>query len=131
MTGRENKSFWLFKFQKGNNPEQTTLANYLKTPLMGHLASSVSTACDSCKFEPCVRCRDHLKGKIFRGVWVAESAECPTLDFSSGHDLMVHGFGPQVSLCTGSEEAAWVSLSTSLCPSPIHSLTHSLTLINK
>ena len=37
---------------------------------MGHLAGSVSGACDSWsqiyEFEPHVRCRDYLKSKIFK-----------------------------------------------------------------
>ena len=36
-----------------------------------------------------------------RGAWVARSAERPTLDFGSGHDLAVRGFEPlpPVRLC--------------------------------
>ena len=29
-----------------------------------------------------------------RGVWVAQSVECPALDFGSGHDLTVHEIKP-------------------------------------
>ena len=43
------------------------------------------------------------------------SVKRPTLDFSSGHDLMVHGFEPCIGLCTDRTEPAWDSLS--LCPS--------------
>ena len=50
------------------------------------------------------------------GAWVAQSVEHLTLDFSSGHDLMVCGFEPHVQLCTDSVEPAWNSLSLSLCP---------------
>ena len=37
-----------------------------------------------------------------------------TLDFSSGHDLMVGEFEPCMGLCTGNVEPAWESLSLSL-----------------
>ena len=33
-----------------------------------------------------------------RGAWVAQSVKQPTLDFSEGHDLMVHEFEPLVGL---------------------------------
>ena len=45
------------------------------------------------------------------GPWVAQSVERPTLDFSSGHDLMVRGIEPRVGLGNDSEEPAWDSLS--------------------
>ena len=35
----------------------------------------------------------------------------PTLDFGSGHDLMVHEFEPHTGLHADSAELAWVSLS--------------------
>ena len=56
---------------------------------------------------------------------MAQSVKCPTLDFGSGHDLMVHGFKPRVGLCTDSIEPAWDSLSpsVSLYPSPICTLS--------
>ena len=31
---------------------------------------------------------------LVQGAWVAQSVECPTLNFSSGHDLTVHGIEP-------------------------------------
>ena len=46
----------------------------------------------------------------------------PTLDFGSGHDLLVRGIEPLVGLCADSVEAAWDSVSSSLCPSPAHTL---------
>ena len=53
-----------------------------------------------------------------------------TLDFSSGHDLMICEFEPCIRLCTDNVEPAWDSLSLSL-PLP-HLCTCSLTLkINK
>ena len=54
-----------------------------------------------------------------RGTWVAQSVKCPTLDFSSDHDLMVCEFKPHVRLCTGSTEPAWDSLSPSLFAPPL------------
>ena len=33
-----------------------------------------------------------LPGDMLGGAWVAQSVEHPTLDFGSGHDLMVHEF---------------------------------------
>ena len=45
-----------------------------------------------------------------------------TLDFSSGHDLMVHEFEPCIGLCDGSAEPAWDSLSPSLSAPPLLAL---------
>ena len=45
---------------------------------------------------------------------MAQSVKRPSLDFSSGHDLMVRGFEPHVWLHADSEEPAWDSLSVSL-----------------
>ena len=44
------------------------------------------------------------------GQWVGH----PTLDFSSGHDLVVGEIEPLVGLCPDSVEPAWDSLSPSL-----------------
>ena len=41
-----------------------------------------------------------------RGAWGAQSVECPTLDFSSGHDLTACGFETCVRLCADSAEPA-------------------------
>ena len=61
-----------------------------------------------------------------RDVWVAQSVEGPTLDFGSGHDLMVHGIELH-GLCGDSLEPVWDSLSPSLSapnpPPPPHSLS--------
>ena len=48
-----------------------------------------------------------------------------TLDFSSGHDIMVHEFEPHVRLHADAMEPAWDSLSPYplLCPSAAHSLS--------
>ena len=48
---------------------------------------------------------------LCQGTWVAQSVECPTPDFGSGHDLMVHEIQPFVRLCADSAEAVWDSLS--------------------
>ena len=42
---------------------------------------------------------------------MVQLVKCPTLDFGSGHDLMVHEFEPHVRLCANSGESAWDSLS--------------------
>ena len=41
-----------------------------------------------------------LKKRTSRGAWVAQSVEHQTLDFGSGHDLMVGEFKPCAGLCT-------------------------------
>ena len=46
--------------------------------------------------------------------WVAQLVKYPTLDLSSGHDLMVCEFEPRIGLCADSMEPAWDSLSPSL-----------------
>ena len=50
--------------------------------------------------------------------------KCPTLGFSSGHDLLVRGFEPHDELQANGTEPAWDSLSPSLslCPFPVRSL---------
>ena len=45
------------------------------------------------------------KNKVW-DTWVAQSVKCPTLSFSSGHDLTVCEFEPQVGLLTHSVEPA-------------------------
>ena len=53
---------------------------------------------------------------------MAQSVKCPTLGFSSGHDLMVREFKPRIGLGADSAEFPWDSLSLPLsAPSPIHS----------
>ena len=42
---------------------------------------------------------------------MAQLVKQPTLDFNSGHDLMVHEFEPRVGLCADSVEPAWDGLS--------------------
>ena len=55
---------------------------------------------------------------------MAQVVKCLTLDFSSGHVLMVCEFEPQGGLQAGSAKPAWDSLSRSLSAPPL--LTHSL-----
>ena len=59
-----------------------------------------------------------------RGAWVAQLVKRLTLDFSSSHDLMVHGIEPYVGLYDDSMEPAWDSLPH---PGPSR-LTYSLSL---
>ena len=51
-----------------------------------------------------------VRNSNFGGTWVAQLAKCLTLDFSSGHDLTVHGFEPCIGLCADSAEPGWDSL---------------------
>ena len=57
---------------------------------------------------------------------MAQPVEGLTLDFGSGHDLLVRAFGSHIGLCADSTEPAWDSLSLSLCPSPVRALPLSL-----
>ena len=59
---------------------------------------------------------------------MAQAVKCPILDFSSGHDLAVHEIKPHIELYANSTEAAWDSLSLSLCPSLAHACDLSLPL---
>ena len=80
-----------------------------------------------------------LQLKIFKsqGAWVAQLVERPTLDRSSGHDLIVCETEPHVGLCADSTEPAWdipssLSLSLSLSrPSPTCVYTRMLSLSQK
>ena len=62
-----------------------------------------------------------IKRGKFDDDWVAQSIKCPTLELTSGHDLMVHEFKSHVGFCDDSVEPAWdflsLSLSLSLSPS--------------
>ena len=49
---------------------------------------------------------NHNQSIMSRGSWVAESFERRTLDFSSGHDLMVREFKPCIGLCADVMEPA-------------------------
>ena len=50
---------------------------------------------------------------------MAQSVKHPSLDFSSGHDLMVHEFDPCIRLCADSMDLAWDSLSPLSAPSSL------------
>ena len=55
-------------------------------------------------------------------------------DFSSDHDLTVRGFEPRVGLCADSSEPGacfTFCVSLSLCPSPAHAVSLSVSKINK
>ena len=61
------------------------------------------------------------------GTWVAQPVERPTLDFGSGHDLVVHEFKPLIELSTVSAEPALDPLSPPLSAPP-QLCTHALSL---
>ena len=64
------------------------------------------------------------------GTWVAHFAP----DFGSGHDLVVYEFEPHIRLCVDSSEPGacfGICVSLSLCPSPAHTLSHSLKNIHQ
>ena len=67
---------------------------------------------------------------LMGGPWLAQWVLILThLDFSSGHDLMVHDeFKLQFWLCADSAEPAWDSLSPSLSTPPRLTLVLSLCL---
>ena len=58
----------------------------------------------------------------YGGTWGAQLVRHLTLDFGSGHDLVVCGFELYIRLCTDSVEAAWDSLPPSLSAPPLLSL---------
>ena len=59
---------------------------------------------------------------------MAQSLKHLTLDFGSGHTLMVGEFEPFIRLCTDSAEPAWDSLSASLLLGHAHTHTCSFSL---
>ena len=68
-----------------------------------------------------------------RGAWVAHSIKHPTLDFGSGHDLMVHAMELHIKLSTVSGESELgfsLPLSLPLPGSHAHAFSPSLK-INK
>ena len=72
----------------------------------------------------------------FRGAWEARSVEHLTLDLGSSHGLTVCEFKPHIGLCADSWERGACLIfcvSLSLCPSPAHGVSLSLSLpkINK
>ena len=65
------------------------------------------------------------------GARVAQSAEHLTLDFSSGHDLTVHGIEHHVRLPTDSTEPAWDLFSPSLLALPPLTLSLKINKLKK
>ena len=59
-----------------------------------------------------------LKKKGYGDAWVTQLIECLTPDFSSGHNLVIHGIELGVRLCVDSVETAWDSLLPSLFTTP-------------
>ena len=47
----------------------------------------------------------NIKIRQMRGTWVAQLIECPTLDFSLGHDLRVIVVSPMLSYALSGESA--------------------------
>ena len=60
--------------------------------------------------------------------WVAQLVKCLTLNFGSGHDLMVHEIETHIGLWSDSVEPAWDSLSLSLSLSAPFPHLHMLSL---
>ena len=50
---------------------------------------------------------------------MVQSVECLTLDFGSGHDLIICGMEPCIRLYADSTDPAWDSLSPSLSAPPL------------
>ena len=63
---------------------------------------------------------------IWRGTWGAQSVKCLTLDFGSGHDLLVCESETHVGFLADSGEPAWHSVSPS--DPPLLTCTHVLSL---
>ena len=59
------------------------------------------------------------------------SAERPTLDFSSGHELPVHTFESRIGLHTDGAEPSWDSLSSPLSAPPTHALSLKINKLKK
>ena len=53
------------------------------------------------------------------GTWMAQLVKHPTLDFGSGHDLMVHEIEPRMGHCADRTKATWDSPSFSLSAHPL------------
>ena len=60
-----------------------------------------------------------MSNKEYRGAWMTQSVEGPSLGFCSGRDLTVGEFEAQVGLCADSADPAWDSLSLSLSVPPL------------
>ena len=53
------------------------------------------------------------KVRIYWDAWVAQLVKCLTLDFGSGHELMVHEFKPHIWLHVDSVDGACLEFSLS------------------
>ena len=69
--------------------------------------------------------------KFILGAWVAQSAKHLTLDFCSGHELMVQVRVLCPALCWHHRACLGFCVSLSLCPSPVHALSLSVPKIKK
>ena len=67
-----------------------------------------------------------FKNTQTKGTWMAQSIKHPTLDFHSGHDLMVCKFKPCIGLRADGAEPTLDSLSPSLCPLPTCTLSQNI-----
>ena len=56
---------------------------------------------------------NHIQRNERGGAYVAQLVEHLTLDFGSGHDLIVREFEPYIRLCADGVEPGWDSLSPS------------------
>ena len=56
----------------------------------------------------------------FRGTWVAQWVEHPTLDFGSGHDLRVMRLSPKLGSTVRVKFACPFPSDVSLTPNPLH-----------
>ena len=65
-----------------------------------------------------------VKLRLKDGTWVAQLINRLTLDFGSGHDLMIGEFKPLMGLRADRVEPVWDSLSPSISAPPL--LTFSL-----
>ena len=60
--------------------------------------------------------------------WVVQSVKCPTLDFSSGHNLTVCEIEPPFGVCTDASEPVW---ETELLRCPRTNFIFEVLLFNK
>ena len=65
--------------------------------------------------------------EILRGAWMAQLVKHLTLDFGSGHDLIIVS-EIEPCVCTVSKEPAWDSLSPSPAHPHVHVHAHALSL---
>ena len=81
----------------------------------GTISTNAVSSVSGCNAGPCSRCS--LKSGGSRGAWVALLVKRPTPDFSSGHDLTIHGswdWAPRPALHWQHGTCLGISLSLSL-----------------